>query len=501
MNKRPAGSKRPRLALSAAVTLGLGAALVAPTAQAESTTPAVADRPDTVGRWIVDGQGRAVLPVGINLVNKKAPYTPQAIGFDEEDAAFLKAQGFDSVRLGINWAAVEPQPGQYDDAYLDKISESIRMLHRHGISTLVDSHQDMFHEQFQGWGFPTWAVQKDGWPNIIKAGFPNNQFFNTALQHAYDNLHQNKPGPGGVGLADRFAAAWGHTAERLKSTPGIIGFDLYNEPWPGTNWLSCLTTALCTKQDKDLEVMQQKMVNQIRAVDPKTPIFYEPYSTFNQGTQTNVRVTGKNVGFSFHDYCPGQFLFKTYGACAGQDAKVFANAEEHTKKLGQPSLMTEFGATKDATTLRKQSDFSMKSRIGWYYWQYSGVNDVATSGPDEAQAVVHDPTKPPTGDNIDWDKLSHLVVMHPRAVAGVPSAYYYDRDNGVFAMNYSTTLPNGSQAPESARTLISVPKGTSPNGYTVKVTGGKVVSAANAPVLEIVRDGSASTVSVTVTRS
>ncbi|HNA98172.1 MAG TPA: endoglycoceramidase, partial [Marmoricola sp.] len=35
----------------------------------------------TSGRWITDSQGRVFLTSGINMVYKRAPYLPSAIGF------------------------------------------------------------------------------------------------------------------------------------------------------------------------------------------------------------------------------------------------------------------------------------------------------------------------------------------------------------------------------------------------------------------------------------
>ena len=49
---------------------------------------------------------------GWNIVNKLAPYTPEAIGFDDDDVAFLRRNGFDTVRLGMVWKGLEPRPGQ-----------------------------------------------------------------------------------------------------------------------------------------------------------------------------------------------------------------------------------------------------------------------------------------------------------------------------------------------------------------------------------------------------
>lgn len=53
------------------------------------------------GRWYTDGQGRAILTAGVNMVSKRHPYSPEADGFDDADAAWLQKNGFDSVRLGV----------------------------------------------------------------------------------------------------------------------------------------------------------------------------------------------------------------------------------------------------------------------------------------------------------------------------------------------------------------------------------------------------------------
>src|SRR6478735_8095083 len=88
------------------------------------------------GRFITDSSGRVFTTHGVNLVYKVAPYEPSVTGFGEDDAAFLEREGFNSVRLGIIYKAVEPQPGVYDDAYLAKIAQTAALLERHGIAPL-----------------------------------------------------------------------------------------------------------------------------------------------------------------------------------------------------------------------------------------------------------------------------------------------------------------------------------------------------------------------------
>src|SRR6185312_15985096 len=105
-----------------------------------------------VGRWMTDSTGRVVVLHGLNQVFKVAPYEPSADGFGDDDAAFLAANGFDAVRVGVIWAAVEPRPGHYDNAYLASIAATVHTLAEHGIVSLLDFHQDLYNEKFQGEG-------------------------------------------------------------------------------------------------------------------------------------------------------------------------------------------------------------------------------------------------------------------------------------------------------------------------------------------------------------
>src|SRR5206468_11355891 len=97
------------------------------------------------GRFVTDSTGRVFISHGVNLVYKVPPYEPSVTGFGEDDAAFLEREGFNSVRLGVIYKAIEPQPGVYDDVYLAKIAATASVLEKHGIAPLVDFHQDMYN--------------------------------------------------------------------------------------------------------------------------------------------------------------------------------------------------------------------------------------------------------------------------------------------------------------------------------------------------------------------
>ncbi|WP_310964496.1 cellulase family glycosylhydrolase [Nocardioides terrisoli] len=489
--------------LAGLVGLAMVAALQAQVQAETASTSRSAARPQTAGRFLVDSQGRALITAGVNMVYKLAPYRPDAAGFGADDAAFLQRNGFTAVRLGLIWKAVEPRPGEYDDDYLAHIRATVRTLARHGIRSLLDFHQDLYNERFQGEGAPDWAVIDQGVPNQPQAGFPANYFLNPAMNRAYDHFWNNAAAPDGVGLVDHYAAAWRHVVAFMATTPGLLGIDVFNEPWPGTAYATCIPLG-CRSLDAKVQRMSQKVIDAVHTVQPRLPVFYEPTLLFNSGVSTFVRPTGADLGFSFHDYCVSHSLKVqrtdlTGAACNVLNNRVWNGMERQLQLTGATPLLTEFGATTDQTVLADMVNRAATHRVGWTYWAYCGCGDPTTSGPGAEQALVLDPAEPPSGANVETDKLRALAVPHPVAVAGTPTAYSFDRTSSVFSATWSTrrALGNGRFS-AGARSTIATPVIEYPRGYTARVVGGSVVSAPNAPRLAVSQSPGAATVTVTV---
>ncbi|OAY00068.1 glycoside hydrolase family 5 protein, partial [Cutibacterium acnes] len=392
---------------------GMGVATAVPaTASPEDTAAPVrvdASRWTTQGRWVTDAQHRVVITQGINEVAKSAPYAPDAVGFGEDDAAFLEAQGFTSVRLGVLWAGVEPRPGVYDDAYLARVERTVRILNAHGIASVLDFHQDMVNEKYQGEGWPAWAALDHGMPNIVKTGFPGNYFLNEAVKYSFDSFYDNAKASDGIGVADHYASAWRHVAEHFRNVPGVQGYDLFNEPFPGHRYTRCLTQLGCRAADARLSAVQQKTVDAIRSVDKATTVWYEPMQFFNIGVGTNVRLTGSNLGLSFHDYCTSQATLHSYVGCTAPDNRVFTNAEKHSRQTGSGLMLTEFGAITTPAVITSQMDLAARNRVGVQWWAYT-AGDPTTAGPGTEQALVDDPARPPQGTNVESAKLALIAV-------------------------------------------------------------------------------------------
>ena len=164
-------------------------AVVAAVVLAATVPAAAVARPlSHAGRWITDAQGRVVVLNGANMVPGSHLDLPVEVGLGEDDARFLAAHGLDAVRMGLFYAGVEPEPGRFDEGYIDDHVRLQRALARAGIQTPVDFHQDMLGARYQGRGFPDWMLVDDGRPNQPQAGFPGNYFVNPALNRAYDNF-------------------------------------------------------------------------------------------------------------------------------------------------------------------------------------------------------------------------------------------------------------------------------------------------------------------------
>lgn len=447
-------------------------------------------------RWITDADGRVVIVHGTNMVYKRPPYYPSAAGFGEEDAAFLQSIGFNAVRVGVIWKGLEPEPGVFDSAYAAHIEETVRMLASHGILSLIDMHQDMYNEEFEGEGAPDWAVEDEGKENP-HFGFSGNYEFNPALNAAMDNFWADSPGPEGIGLQDYFAGAWRYLASQLAGTSGIMGYEIWNEPWPGTEWETCAALAKrarpepCKTFDAKLDAMNARVAAAIREVDATTPVYYEPSVLFDFGAPTATTSPAvSNVGFAFHDYC----LTPSPSGCESE-AVGFANAIEHVKKTKDALLLTEFGASDyegDLTGMVSRADADM---VPWLEWSYCTCED-PTGSPNEG--IVQEASSPPSGENLDAGTLDDLVEPYPQLISGTPVAWHYDRRTRVFWMAYTPKRVSGGRFAEGAATEIALPSLVYPAGYTVSVSGATVSSAAGAPILVLAQQGKPTAISVTV---
>ncbi len=462
----------------------LATALTAVPASGATKGPVVLHRE---GRFLADAQGRIVTLHGVNAVWKRAPYVPPttAAGFTAKDADWIAARGFNVVRMGVIFAGVMPQRGVIDQRYLDKVYAEAKLLTDRKVWVLLDFHQDLYSEKFSGEGFPAWAVDDDGLPTPVNAGFPGN-YFQPSTSRAFDNFYANKNG-----LADLYAQAWGAVAKRFAKTSYVLGYDLMNEPWPGTQTATCAQPAGCPAFDQlVLQPVYEKALAAIRRADTVHLVWIEPQVLFNDGSQTNLDLQGAGLGLSFHQYCTSAGLTHSSGGkatpeCGPQGDLVFDNADTVANRNGWATLMTEFGASDDLGDISRVTASADKALTGWVYWHYKEWADPTTESQDSGgQGLFTDDADLRTAKKA---KLALLEQPYVRAWAGTPGSTSFLGAALVAAWKGSA---------HKGVTEVWVPKSWAPKGYVVHLSGGTVVSRAGAQVL-LIRSNGATTLTVT----
>ena len=414
------------------------------------------------------------MPRGVNFVEKWAPFTPAADGFDDDDAALIASSGFNTVRLGVVFEFLMPEPGKLDRAYLDSIAETVRILGRHGLYVLLDFHQDGWGPVTNGNGMPAWATITDGLPNP-PAQFPLYYVENPALQRAFDNFWMNRAGPDGVPLQEHYATAMRAVAQRFASSSHVLGYEAMNEPWPGTNWSSCLSGCPDLEQQL-LAPFHARMTAAVREVDRRHPLFVEPFVLFNfGGTDTSLPGAGSANALSTH----------VYALSAEADASAMDRSVAAAERDGAALLVTEWGAVNDPAILVRTADQFDERLVPWVYWSYNGH-------------IVTDSHRPLVPDNLNRSVLDALTRAYPTVVNGTPTSLHFDDATAVLEFSYSTLRPDGRHAPRGPETVVAVPKRRYPGGYAVTAVGAEVTSRPCAPTLTLRNQPRVTTVEVQV---
>lgn len=190
----------------------------------------------------VDNLGRQVILNGINVISKSKD---QGYLVDADSTLYVKLRdwGFNSIRFGIIWDGIEPEPGVYNEAYLQGIDQHIQWAADNNIFVVLDMHQDLYSVLYAD-GAPKWATLTEGKPHKTGAIWSDAYMLSPAVQTAFDNFWANTPVPDGIGLQDHYAQMWQHVAKRYANNPTVIGYDLMNEPFPGTPALQSMPTML-----------------------------------------------------------------------------------------------------------------------------------------------------------------------------------------------------------------------------------------------------------------
>lgn len=400
------------------------------------------------GGFIRDDEGRALILRGMNLAgaHKNPPY----FSFHTlADFQRLRDEwGMNAIRFLITWAAVEPEQGVFDDAYLDAVAERMDWARDAGLHVVLDMHQDVYGEGFVaggGDGAPRWTCDESNYASFVPD--PNQWFFNylkPEVTACYDHFW-NTPE-----LHDEYIEAWRRVATRLEGYDDVIlGFDPMNEPYWGSYSVPFFEAT-------HLQPFYEKLVPAVREVRPGWIAFLEPASSRNLGVPTGLKkLPFPDVVYSPHSYdrdaesgmgfdpAQREVVINNGAALAAEAAALDAALwiGEYGGMAASPGIVEYMTAEYDAFA---------KVAAGTTYWAYDlgGSYSVLDDDGTEREPL-----------------LSTLVRPFPERVAGDPVSYAFDAATSTFTLSY---LPDPSV---EAPTVISVPARVYPNGYVVQCDG------------------------------
>jgi endoglycosylceramidase len=442
------------------------------------------------GGDLVDGAGRVVLLRGMNSVRKDAPFiSPLEAGWlGPLERQYLRRSGFNSVRLGVTFAALVPQPGQIDEDYLQRVVEVVEQLAADGIWVQLDFHQDVFHQM------PDWATPPDaaGLSDEAPALFG---FLGWAAAYLsersirqWDSFVQGEPHVGGRSVASVLGDAAAVLADRLADNGNVIGIELLNEPFAGSAVLRCIFDG-CPDVERQLSDRYAEMAAPIRAAAPSMPLWLEPFAPTGYLARPTMPAPdiapapdGLQLGVAWHLYCHDTDKGRveqadplTAGFCNLRFDNGFAAGSALASALGGPRLLNEFGASQNPLDVAIATRLADEQFVSWMYWHGA-------------------PASSPTDSQIPDAVEAHLIRPYPEATAGTPGSLRYDPATGSFSFTF--VADRSIDAPTS----IVVPARAYPKGYLATARNGTITSSDNVGRVTVEPDGSGQPVTVVLRR-
>lgn len=395
----------------------------------------------TVGNRILDAENRERLLHGFNVSNdsKRPPYLGWA---QEADYARLQSWGVSVVRLLVSWAAVMPAPGVIDEVYLAAHDQRVAWAARHGLAVIIDLHQDVFGVGFHDNGAPRWACDEA----LYAAHVPRQPWYlnylSPPVQECFRRLWTE------AALQDRFAEAALAFATRHWRSPNVIGFDLFNEPFWGSD-----NPSMDDFHRLQLQPFYERVMGRIEAAAPGYLFFVEPATVSQWGIEPAfVPFARGNVVYAPHFYHVQTHDNHAYDGDATPITRVMDQYQATALRLGVPLWLGEWGGHVDSVRfddfLRDVLGALQGHGAGFAYYDFS-LND------GDFTPLRADGSEKP-------GFLDVFARVHPKATAGHLVSYAFDDRSRVFTMTYE------SRPDAVGSTVLALPARQYPDGFTVE---------------------------------
>ena len=472
----------------------------------------------------------------------KPAYQQSSAPASGDDFAEMRALGFDMVRLVLNWSQLEPTAGHYSRLYLDRVAQVVRWAQQQGISVILDMHQDQYSRYILPGpsttvaglscrssggsdGAPQWAVFTSGKPACAVDGqtalnpAASAAFAAFWANHAVETPDGQSPG---AGLQDHYIGALAALAKRFENDPAVIGYEIMNEPQPG----SLATIPLPNLYDasaKDLYPFYKRAIEALTGVRDGLPtcpksaptslhgrcaypklahvtrqlMIFEPLAYRNlvdfSPQVSRAFSSYRNLVYAPHVYTHAFTVDQFIGYRAASSPYPpsydfgYQTAETEAQAMHAAIVVTEYGASSStdgfalAGETKAQEDTLVSGSTLWAWkglsaqpascwcvrWQLSSYATTpnGTEGAGTTGAAVS------PDDVVIPSRQAQMDRVWPRAVAGTLLAYRYQPSDLSFAMVAASAPVSGGRSHD---TVVYVPSTvTGP----VKATGDATLAA------------------------
>jgi len=423
----------------------------------------------------------------------------------QKDIAEMAAMGFNSIRLALTWSLLEPERGQFNKQYVDRVAQVVGWAREAGMYVIIDMHQNAY-SRFVGRsdppplpggalatmrdnaGAPAWATITDGFASEIYAG---QRELSPAVFEAETNFWYNRDG-----IQSEYIAAVAMLANRFKDDSTVVGYSLYNEPMPGWNLppgfedlllfpfyrraidavsgvhdgLPCPTQvfmpAVCGFPDPGVHDVRQLFfmdTGLLREVTDFPTHLGLPVSSY------------RNLVLGIHPYTHGYtvdalFLHQppdkaTY-PWGGYD-QTYSLAEREARAIGAAVFVTEFGNDPkwDSVILPNELMEQERHRVGFAFWTWKencAINGGSWGVYDPVDCADDPTVSKPVSGCLRALREQQLARVYPIASADPNLAYDYDSKTGAFTLRATGRFGDPS-------TVVAIPS---------RVTGAVTVSGA-----------------------
>jgi len=288
----------------------------------------------------------------------------------EADFFRISSLGFNSVRLAINARLLMPE-GQtaFDENEFRHLEDVVEWGTRQGVYVIFDMH-----------GAPGGQTGT----NIDDDADNTPALFTNAMNQ------------------DRLVALWTEIARRFSDRTIVLGYDLLNEPLPGTtpNFLPLYRTQLWP--------LYQRVSQAIRAVDPNHVLIVEGGNWANDWTTLGPPYDA-NMMYSFHKYC---FSCTAADLAASETVSSIQTYLAYRTAWNRPIWCGEAGENTNAWYRAVYQMFE-DNGVGWTFWTWKktrSTNNPYSITPPAGWAAIQTyvqasasdagpPTVPPAADS------------------------------------------------------------------------------------------------------